>query len=51
MVTKQFYTAPEAELFLVRFEKSILSGPGSGYSATGQAGNDLRENDENNYSF
>lgn len=51
MVTKQFYTAPEAELIIVRFEKNVLSGPGSGYSSNGRAGNDLSETEENTYSF
>ena len=51
MVTKQLYTAPEAELIVVRFEGNVLSEPGSGYNLSGSAGNDLEEKDDYTYSF
>ena len=52
MTQKHLYTAPEAELLVVRFEENFLtSGPGSGYNDAGNAGNALLENDAFNFIF
>lgn len=51
MVTKQLYLSPDSELMVIRFEGNFLSEPGSGFGATGRAGDDLTESDEHTYSY
>lgn len=52
MKQKHLYTAPEADLLVVRFEENfVISGPGSGYDETGNAGVDLFEQDVFNFIF
>ena len=50
---KEVYTSPLTEVLVVRFEDSILvvSGPGSGYNDSGNAGNNMTEDDSFFYSF
>ena len=48
---KLLYEAPEAQTLVVRFEENIMSGPGSGYNKSGNAGNTMDEDDDYNYSF
>ena len=50
---KTSYTSPEVELLVVRSEGSLLnvSGPGSGYNNSGNAGNSMSEDGNYTYSF
>ena len=48
---KQIYVSPETETLVVRFEGSLMtvSGPGSGYNKSGNAGNTMTEDDDYDY--
>ena len=50
---KEVYTSPITEALELRTEESILviSGPGSGYNNSGNAGNSLTEDPGYTYSF
>ena len=45
---KQFYSAPAAELFVVRFEENIMS---PAYGSAGAAGSVMCDNDDYDYSI
>ena len=52
MIKKTMYITPESELLIFGFEENFLqSGPGSGYNKSGNAGNDMTEDDDYRYSF
>ena len=44
MNKKQFYSAPEAELLVIRFEENLL-GSLTGFGDTGKSGGTMNSND------
>ena len=46
MNKKQLYSAPEAELLVVRFEECFLQSTVNSYGSKGAAGGDIEEGNE-----